>query len=166
MSSKPEHDQDLAMMRLALDQARAAAARGETPVGAIVYRDGIVIASGANRREIDRDPTAHAEVLALREAGRVLNSWRLEECSMAVTLEPCPMCAGALVNARVKRLVYGAADPKMGAVDSLHRLCTDPRFNHRLEVRGGLLAEECGDLLRAFFKARRGNEKIPKPGAE
>jgi len=151
----PADDTDLAMMRRALALAARAAAAGEVPVGAVVYRGTQVLAEAHNLREAEQDPTAHAEVIALREAARRLGSWRLEGCTLAVTLEPCPMCAGALVNARVPRLVYGAADPKMGCVDTLHRLCTEPRFNHRLDVVSGVLAEECGQVLRDFFRERR-----------
>ncbi len=143
-------------MELALAQARCAAEAGEVPVGAVVYRGQEVLAEAHNLRENLSDPTAHAEVVALRAAAQRVGSWRLEGCSLAVTLEPCPMCAGALVNARVQRLVYGAADPKMGCVHSLHRLCTDARFNHRLEVGGGVLAERCAELLKGFFAERRG----------
>jgi len=124
-------------------------------VGAVVYEGQRVLAEAHNRRESDRDPTAHAEIVALRLAASARGSWRLEGCSIAVTLEPCPMCAGALVNARVARLVYGADDPKMGCVRTLHTLCTDRRFNHRLEVRAGVLAEECGQVLSSFFRERR-----------
>jgi tRNA(adenine34) deaminase len=147
---------DERMMELAVAQARCAAAAGEVPVGAVVYRGEEVLAQAHNLRENLSDPTAHAEVVALRAAAQRVGSWRLEGCSVAVTLEPCPMCAGALVNARVQRLVYGAADPKMGCVHSLHRLCTDVRFNHRLEVVGGVLAERCAELLKGFFAERRG----------
>lgn len=144
------------MMRLALEQARIAATLQEVPVGAVIYRaDGTVLARAHNLRESRNDPTAHAEVLALRDAARLVGSWRLEGCSIAVTLEPCPMCAGALVNARIQRLVYGAADPKMGCVDTLHRLCTDARFNHRLSVESGLMARECAAVLVEFFRSRR-----------
>jgi len=151
----PATDADLAMMRRALDLAARAAEAGEVPVGAVVYREDEILAEAHNLRESRQDPTAHAEVLALREAAERIGSWRLEGCTLAVTLEPCPMCAGALVNARVPRLVYGAADPKMGCVDTLHTLCTEPRFNHRLQVVSGVLADECGDILREFFRARR-----------
>jgi tRNA(adenine34) deaminase len=157
-------DLDLAMMQRALALAREAAALGEVPVGAVVYRaDGRVLAEAFNRRELDQDPTAHAELLALRAAARALGSWRLEGCTLAVTLEPCPMCAGAMVNARLPRLVYGADDPKMGCVRTLHALCSEPRFNHRVAVDAGVLAEPCGQVLREFFQARRGAVKPPKP---
>ncbi len=134
-------------------------------MGAVVYRleDGEVLASAYNLRESTADPTAHAEVLALREAARQRGLWRLEHCGLAVTLEPCPMCAGALVNARIGELIYGCADPQMGCVDTLHQLCNDRRFNHRLPHRGGVLAEECGQLLRDFFVARRRGTGAPKP---
>ena len=113
------------------------------------------IAEAHNRRELDHDPTAHAEILALREAGRRLGTWRLLDCTLAVTLEPCPMCAGALVNSRIRRLVYAAADPKMGSVRTLHQLCNDARFNHQVEVIEGVLADEAAALLRHFFRQRR-----------
>jgi len=149
----PEHDQE--MMHLALEQAQLAAEMGEVPVGAVVYTADKVLAQTHNLRESTHDPTAHAEVLALRQASEVLGSWRLEHCAMAVTLEPCPMCAGALVNARVATLIYGATDPKMGCVDTLASLCTEPRFNHRLTVRSGILAEQSAKLLKDFFASRR-----------
>ena len=149
---------DTAMMRLALAEAERAGAMGEVPVGAAVYRldTGEVLGTGHNVRERDGDPTGHAEIVALRRAASVAGTWRLDGCAMAVTLEPCPMCAGALVNARVTELVYAAADPKMGCVDTLHRLCTDSRFNHRLTVRSGVLSDESAALLKSFFAARRG----------
>lgn len=139
-------------MRLALDQARAAAADGDTPVGAAVLDPaGVVVAAAGNRRERDHDPTAHAEVLALRAAAQRQHDWRLVGHTLVVTLEPCAMCAGALVLARVERLVFGAYDPKAGAVSSLFDLVRDPRLNHRIDVRAGILAEECGQLLSEFF---------------
>lgn len=146
---------DLAMMRLALEQAHRAAQLDEVPVGAVVYDGERVLAMAHNRRESDHDPTAHAEIIALRAAAEQRGNWRLDGCTLAVTLEPCPMCAGALVNARVAKLVYGCADPKMGCVDTLHQLCTEPRFNHRLEIVRGVLADDCARLLRDFFQARR-----------
>jgi tRNA(adenine34) deaminase len=142
-------------MALALELAREAAALDEVPVGAVVSLDGAVLAGAHNRREVDEDPTAHAEILAIREAARRLGSWRLEGCAIHVTLEPCFMCAGALVNARVGRLVYGATDPKAGAVGSLADVVRDPRLNHRMEVRPGVLAEESGRLLKDFFARKR-----------
>lgn len=143
-------------MRLALEQAAEAAAMGEVPVGAVIYRDGELLAAGHNLRETEADPTAHAEIVVLRRAAAILGTWRLEGCGIAVTLEPCPMCAGALVNSRISELVYAVADPKMGCVDTLHQLCTEPRFNHRLTVRSQVLAQESIALLQAFFQQRRG----------
>lgn len=143
------------MMRRALELARLAGERGEVPVGAVIYRDGAILAEASNDREASGDPTGHAEVVALRLAAVANGGWRLNNCSMAVTLEPCPMCAGALVNARVTRLLYGARDPKAGAVDTLFDLCRDKRLNHRMEVVGGLMSSQCGDLLTSFFRARR-----------
>jgi tRNA(adenine34) deaminase len=143
-------------MQLALDQARLAAAHGDVPVGAVVIdQAGNVLASAGNEREIRHDPTAHAELLALREASRRLRSWRLTGLTLVVTLEPCTMCAGALVLARVARLVFGAFDPKAGAVSSLFDVVRDPRLNHRVEVRGGILEAECGALLTDFFASRK-----------
>jgi tRNA(adenine34) deaminase len=142
-------------MRLALDEARAAAAEDEVPVGAVVVAAGRVVASAHNQREQLQDPTAHAEMIALTQAAAALGSWRLEGCVLFVTLEPCPMCAGAILQARVPLVVWGAADPKAGAVESLYRLFEDPRLNHRVEHVGHVLAEECGHLLSEFFRARR-----------
>ena len=143
-------------MRLALEEADAAARQGDVPVGAVVVaRDGVVLAREHNRREQDSDPTAHAELIAIREATRHLSGWRLEGATVYVTLEPCAMCAGALVNARIARLVYGATDPKAGAVVSLFQIGSDQRLNHRFEIEGGLLADECAKRLTEFFAARR-----------
>ena len=149
-------------MQEALELARAAAARGEVPVGAVVVSgDGRLLGSGSNRRELDQDPLAHAELLALRAAARATGSWRLEGATLYVTLEPCAMCAGALVLARVERLVYGAADPKAGFCGSLGDLVRDPRLNHRLEVNAGVCGRECGELLRGFFAGlRRGGDAV------
>ncbi len=147
---------DDAAMRLALEQARAASAHDDVPIGAVVVRDGQVVAARHNERELTGDPTAHAEVLALRDAAGVVGHWRLLDCTLYVTLEPCVMCAGALVNARIGRLVYGTTDPKAGAVESLYAVCGDERLNHRPPITGGVLAPECGQLLRDFFAARRG----------
>jgi tRNA(adenine34) deaminase len=141
-------------MTLALDEARAAAAAGDVPVGAIVIADGEMIGRGRNRRELDRDPTAHAEILALREAAHRLGIWRVE-ATLFVTQEPCPMCAGAIVNARVQRLVFGCTNPKAGAIETLYQIVTDPRLNHRVVVRGGVLAAECAAELSQFFAALR-----------
>ena len=146
---------DDAFMRLALAEAAAAAQLGDVPIGAVVVRDGRVLARAYNRREVDRDPLAHAEVLALREAARHLGGWRLIGCTLYVTLEPCAMCAGAMVQARLPRLVYGATDPKAGAVGSVVDLLRDARFPHVVEVTGGVCAEECGAALRCFFDRLR-----------
>jgi len=146
---------DVACMGAALQLARYAASIGEVPVGAIVMHRGRTIGTGYNRREIDDDPTHHAEIAAIRHAAEHLGDWRLNDCTLYVTLEPCPMCAGAIVNARVGRLVYGAADPKAGAVESLYQLCTDRRLNHRVVVTAGVRARECGLVLKRFFKRRR-----------
>jgi tRNA(adenine34) deaminase len=142
-------------MRLALDQARLAALHGDVPIGAVVLDPaGAVVAAAGNQRELAGDPTAHAEVLVLREAAAALGSWRLTDHTLVVTLEPCTMCAGALVLARVARLVFGSYDPKAGAVASLFDVVRDPRLNHRVDVRGGILEAECGALLTEFFAAR------------
>ncbi|MBK8481971.1 MAG: nucleoside deaminase [Proteobacteria bacterium] len=147
-------------MALALLEADRAGALGEVPVGAVVVdAAGEVLAAGHNRRQCDRDPTAHAEVLVLREAARRRGDWRLAGTSLYVTLEPCPMCAGALVNARVGRLVYGCADPKAGAVRTLFSLCSDARLNHRVEIVSGVLAERCGQRLSAFFAQLRAKKE-------
>jgi len=139
----------------ALEEAGQAAEVGEVPVGAVIVHRGQVIARAHNRREIDKDPTAHAELLAMREAAELLGDWRLEGCTLFVTLEPCFMCAGAIVNARVERLVFGATDPKAGAVGSLANVPADERLNHRPEVTGGVMAEPCGRVLKEFFASRR-----------
>lgn len=147
---------DEAWMREALAEADAAADKGEVPVGCVlVSADGVVVARGHNLRETLSDPTAHAEMVALREAARVRTSWRLDDLTAYVTLEPCPMCAGALVNARVKRVVYGCDDPKAGAVRSLFTIGRDERLNHRFELEGGVLAIDCADRLKRFFAALR-----------
>jgi tRNA(adenine34) deaminase len=141
-------------MTHALDEARAAAAQGDVPVGAVIVLDGNIVGRGRNRRELDRDPTAHAEVMALREAAQTIGHWRVE-ATLFVTQEPCPMCAGALVNARISRLVFGCLNPKAGAVQSLYSIVTDPRLNHRMDVRGEVLASECAGLLSQFFAELR-----------
>jgi tRNA(adenine34) deaminase len=146
---------DLAMMRRALDLAAAAAEAGEVPVAAVVYQGERVLAEAANNRQATADPTGHAEIAALREAGRTLGHWRLADCSLAVTLEPCPMCAGAIVNARLGRLVYGADDPKAGACRTLYSIPTDRRLNHQVTVIGGVLDDQCARLLSDFFECRR-----------
>ena len=135
----------------ALAEARTAMGLGEVPVGAVVVKDGRIVGRGHNRRETDRDPTAHAEILAIREAARVLGGWRLTGCTLYVTMEPCPMCAGAMVQARIDRLVYGVPDPKAGAAGTLVDLLRDDRFNHQVEVVGGVREGECRGLLREFF---------------
>jgi tRNA(adenine34) deaminase len=150
-------------MREAIAEAELAAAHDDVPIGAVIVHDGEVIARGHNRREADTDPTAHAEILALRGAARQLGSWRLEGCTLYVTLEPCTMCAGALVLARLDRLVFGADDPKAGAVGALYDVPRDPRLNHQVEVVRGVDAERCGDLLRSFFAARRRPRSGPAP---
>lgn len=146
---------DAELMTLAIEEARMALAHDDVPVGAIVVRDGEVLASRHNERHQTGDPTAHAEILALRDAAARVGSWHLEGCTMVVTLEPCVMCGGALVNARLDRLVYGAADLAAGACLSLYNVCDDPRLNHRLEVVAGIQAETCAALLTGFFQARR-----------
>lgn len=142
-------------MELAIAEAETAGALGEVPIGAVIVRDGEVVGRGYNRREIDGDPLGHAELLAIREAAERFGGWRLVGCTMYVTLEPCAMCAGALVNSRVERLVFGAHDPKAGYCGSLGDLVRDPRLNHRLAVTDGVMAEECGHLLRTFFRGLR-----------
>ncbi len=157
---------DRVMMEQALSLAREAAACGEVPVGAVVYETatGRVLAQAHNTREHSNDPTGHAELIALRQASEQLGDWRLNECTLVVTLEPCAMCAGAAVNARVGRLVYGATDPKAGACESLYAIVSDDRLNHRCEVVSGVLAEDSRLLLQAFFQARRAEkaQSLPK----
>lgn len=143
-------------MGMALEEAEAALAHDDVPVGAVVIAGGQVVARRHNERELTGDPTAHAEVLALRDASQALGSWRLDGATLVVTLEPCPMCAGALLASRVGRVVFGAADPKAGACGSLYNLCVDPRFNHEVEVVAGLRADECSAYLTKFFANRRG----------
>jgi tRNA(adenine34) deaminase len=142
-------------MMEAIRQAQAAAAEDEVPVGAVIFRDGKILAQAHNGREQLRDPTAHAEMLAITQAASAVADWRLEGCTLYVTLEPCPMCAGAIVLARIPRVVFGATDPKAGAVRSLYRLLDDPRLNHRCEIVEGVMAQECGALLTEFFAAKR-----------
>jgi tRNA(adenine34) deaminase len=145
-------------MDLALAEARLAAAEGEVPVGAVVVAGGRVVAARHNERERTGDPTAHAELLALRDAAAALGGWRLVDATLVVTLEPCPMCAGALVAARIGRLVFGARDPRAGACGSLYNLCVDPRLNHVVVVTEGVHADECGAVLTSFFSGRRAQE--------
>jgi tRNA(adenine34) deaminase len=142
-------------MRLAYQEAEAALAENEVPIGAVIVHAGRIIASAHNQREQLRDPTAHAEMIAITQAAESLGSWRLEECALYVTLEPCPMCAGAVVQARIPLVVYGAADPKAGAVQSLYQLLTDPRLNHRCQVVSQVLADQCGAILSRFFQQQR-----------
>jgi tRNA(adenine34) deaminase len=142
-------------MRLALAEAERALAHDDVPVGAVLVRGGEVVGAGHNERELRQDPSAHAEMLALREGARTLRSWRLLDCVLYVTLEPCAMCAGAIVLGRVPRVVYGTTDPKAGAAGSVLDVLAEPRLNHRPQVAGGLLAPECATLLRAFFASRR-----------
>lgn len=148
---------DLDMMARALDLAHAAAEQGEVPVGAIVYETntGTILGTGSNSRECNKDPSGHAEFTAIVSACKAINDWRLNHCTLAVTLEPCPMCAGLIVNARIGRVVYGADDPKAGAVRSLYQICTDDRLNHRCSVLPGVMASESSQLLKSFFRQLR-----------
>ncbi len=155
LRSMPEHEQYEQWMELALEQAGKAQELGDVPIGAVVVRDGQVVAAAHNRRIIDADPTAHAEMLAIRQAAISIGDWRLEGCAMVVTLEPCCMCAGAIVLARMPLLVYGAADPKAGAVDTLFKLCDDSRLNHQVKVVSGVLGDRCGQILSDFFRRQR-----------
>jgi tRNA(adenine34) deaminase len=145
------------LMQLAIEQARLALALDEVPIGCVIRHDPMdqIIGHGFNRRETDHDPTAHAEILAMRQAARELGHWRLIDCTIAVTLEPCPMCAGAIVNARLPRLIYGCADPKAGAVRTFYQICDDARLNHRVQITEGILADQCAQLLQDFFKQQR-----------
>jgi tRNA(adenine34) deaminase len=147
-------------MRAALAAAGEGAAVGDVPVGAVVIHDGAVLVRASNRTVRDQDPTAHAELLAIREASRLLGRWRLDDCTLVVTLEPCAMCAGAIVLARVGRMVYGATDPKAGACGSVLDVIHEPRLNHRVELTNGVLAEQCGGLLKTFFQSKR---RKPEP---
>lgn len=145
------------LMHLAIAEARMAEAQGEVPIGCVIWHAPTqrIIGSGFNRREQDHDASAHAEIVAMRQAGATLGHWRLVDCTLIVTLEPCPMCAGAMVGARIDKLIYGCDDPKAGAVRTLYNLCDDGRLNHRIEVLGGVRADECAELLRSFFRAQR-----------
>ncbi|MFW6061737.1 MAG: tRNA adenosine(34) deaminase TadA [Planctomycetota bacterium] len=146
------HDQ---LMLAAMAEAAKAERLGDVPIGCVIARDGEIIAATHNRRVIDADPTAHAEMLAIRAAAEAIGDWRLTGCTLAVTLEPCAMCAGAIVLARIDRVIYGATDPKGGAVDTLYEICTDRRLNHTAEVVGHVRAEQCGEMLTAFFRKQR-----------
>lgn len=166
MSSLPEPEtplSDAALMQLALDQARAAEAAGEVPVGAVVVApDGVtVLGRGRNRVIADSDPTAHCEIVAMREAGRALGNYRLTGCTLVCTLEPCAMCAGAILHARIGRLVYAARDPKAGACGSVLSVMNHPALNHRVEVVEGVMGEECSAMLTEFFRSRRANASAP-----
>ena len=156
---------DLIMMERAIQLASQAGSVGEVPVGAVVYRGGEILGEAANNREHAADPTGHAEIVALREAGKKVGEWRLQDCSVAVTLEPCPMCAGAMVNARVGRLIYGASDPKAGACSSLYEITDDRRLNHRLQTIGGVMDRQCASLLSSFFKKRRAENRRRRDAA-
>lgn len=158
-SASPETDS--ALMRNAIEAAREAEAHGDVPIGALIARGGEIISRAGNRREVDRDPTAHAELIAIREAAAALGGWRLPGTTLYVTLEPCAMCAGAIVLARIPRVVFGATDPKAGAAGSIMDILGEEALNHRPDVESGLLETECGDLLREFFSARR----EPRPPA-
>jgi tRNA(adenine34) deaminase len=149
---------EIDFLHAAIAEARAAEAHGEVPVGAVIVRDGAVLATGRNRVIADSDPTAHAEMVALRAAGKALGNYRLLDCDLYVTLEPCAMCASAILHARIRRLVYAAADPKAGACGSVLGVLNHPQLNHRVEVTSGLLAEECGAMLTGFFRSRRSGE--------
>ena len=155
MSVDINKDLDIFFMRLALKEAGLAFQMGEVPVGAVLVKDGKVISSSYNLREITKDPSAHAEILALRDAAKISGSWRLTESTLYVTKEPCIMCSGALVNSRITRLVYGCRDEKAGGVDSLYNILNDKRLNHQVEVVSGVLEDECAETLRKFFKERR-----------
>jgi tRNA(adenine34) deaminase len=155
MPPEAPRENDETTMRHAIAEAERAAAHGDVPVGAVAIVDGAVVGARHNERESRPDPTAHAELLLLRDVAAARGSWRMDGVTVVVTLEPCAMCAGAMVNGRVARLVFGAYDPKAGAVGSLYNLCQDPRLNHEVEVTGGVLADECGALLASFFEGRR-----------
>ena len=151
----PHLQHDILHMEEALREAAKAQAAGEVPVGAVVVCDGRIVGRGHNRNLVDHDPTAHAEVVALREAGRALGNHRLSECELYVTIEPCPMCAGAMTHARIRRLIYGADDPKAGAVHSVMTVVNAPELNHKMEVTWGVLGGRCSEIMQAFFRERR-----------
>jgi len=155
-------EEDVRFMRLAIEQARIAEENGDVPIGAVIVYQNQIIGRAYNQREQLKDPTAHAEIIALTQAAAFLESWRLTGCTMYVTLEPCPMCAGALVLSRMDRLVYGCDDPKTGACKSLYNIVQDERLNHRLEVTSGVLADECSQLLQEFFEKRRAEDSKSK----
>ena len=149
------HKDDQRYMQIAIEQAGIAEENGDVPIGAVIVYNNQIIGKAYNQREQLKDPTAHAEIIALTQAAAFLESWRLHDCTIYVTLEPCPMCAGALVLARIERLVYGCDDPKTGAIKSLYNIVTDERLNHIIDVTSGVLAEECSGLLQHFFRRRR-----------
>ena len=153
-------EEDQKWMREAITEASKAEALREVPIGAVIVKDGQIIGRGYNLRETSHDPTAHAEIIALREASAALGAWRLLDCTLYVTLEPCPMCAGAIIQSRVKRVVYGTIDPKAGCAGTLMNLLQEPRFNHETELSTGVLQEECASLLTTFFRRLRGKEKM------
>ena len=153
-------DIDRRYMRIALDQAKVAEENGDVPIGAVIVHNDTIIAKAYNQREQLQDPTAHAEIIALTQAAAALENWHLNDCTIYVTLEPCCMCAGALVLARIDRLVYGCDDPKTGAVKSLYNIVTDERLNHRIDVTSGVLADECSELLQNFFSTRRRQDNL------
>ncbi|MFF5996994.1 tRNA adenosine(34) deaminase TadA [Lysinibacillus sp. KU-BSD001] len=155
-------EQDRQFMQLALEEAQKAGALGEVPIGAVIVHKGEVIAAASNLRETTQNAVTHAELMAIQQACETLGSWRLEETTLYVTLEPCPMCAGAILQSRIPRVVYGARDVKAGCVDSLYRLLNDARFNHECDVTEGVLAEECGQILTDFFRALRERKKAEK----
>jgi tRNA(adenine34) deaminase len=162
MASDTQQDDDLRFMEAAIEVALEAERSGDLPIGAVVVREGEIIAQAGNARSLDADPTAHAEVLALRAASQVVGGWRLHGCTLYVTLEPCTMCAGALVLARVDRVVYAATDPKAGAVESLYEVLSDKRLNHQPEVLGGVCGPEAGAMLTRFFRTKRKKAKAEK----
>lgn len=155
-------EQDRFFMRLAMQEATLAEALAEVPIGALVVKDGEVLGRGHNLRETEQDPTAHAEMIAIRQAADVLGSWRLIDCTLYVTLEPCVMCMGGIILARIPHLVYGCRDPRVGAVGSIYNFSTDDRFNHKVEVREGVLREECSAQLSSFFRSLREQKKQQK----
>ncbi len=162
MFGQPVSD-DSAAMTCAVQQAMLALAHHDVPVGAVIVRDGVIIAARHNERELTGDPTAHAEVLAIRDAADFVGHWRLEHCTLYVTLEPCTMCAGALVNSRMMRVVFGATDPKAGAAGSVYNVLDDARLNHRCSVEQGVMAAECAEMLTAFFGERRAAKRVSTP---
>ena len=153
-------------MNLAIEEARKAEALGEVPIGAVIVRDGEIIGRGYNRREIDRDPLAHAELLAIKEASETLGGWRLINSTLYVTLEPCPMCAGAIVQSRIVRVVYGTQDPKAGCAGTLMNLLQEPRFNHQVAFEKGICEDECSELLKSFFRNLREKRTKKKDGQQ